>query len=71
MKKQSFRLDRNKFKPQSFEEADNQLDYWLKKSYAERLQAAWYLIAVAFQFDLSHPPHLDRKKFSTRQHPAV
>ncbi len=62
------RLDRTKFKIQSFQEADDQLSYWLSKSVEERLEAAYYLISVAWGFDFNNPPRLDRTKFSMRKH---
>lgn len=62
------RLDRTKFKIQSFQEADDQLNYWLTKTPMERLQAAYYLISVAWDFDFYDPPRMDRSKFSVRKH---
>ncbi len=62
------RLDRTRFKMQSFQEADDQLQYWLTKTPVERLQAAYYLISVAWGFDINNPPRLDRTKFSMRKH---
>ncbi len=66
----AFRLDRTKFKMQTFEEASHQLDYWKTKTIEERLMAAYYLISVAYNFDLKKPPRLDRTKFSMRKHPS-
>lgn len=68
MENKKYRLDRTQFKMQSFEEADMQYDYWKKQSITERLRAATYLISVAFDFDLNHPPRLDRTIFSMRKH---
>ncbi|MEZ4931447.1 MAG: hypothetical protein R2788_04855 [Saprospiraceae bacterium] len=62
------RLDRTKFKIQSFQEADDQLNYWLTKTPMERLQAAFYLISVAWDFDFYDPPRMDKLKFSVRKH---
>ncbi|HFA50132.1 MAG TPA: hypothetical protein ENJ95_14070 [Bacteroidetes bacterium] len=62
------RLDRTRFKIQSFQEADDQHQYWLTKTPVERLQAAYYLISVAWGFDINNPPRLDRTKFSMRKH---
>lgn len=62
------RLDRTKFKRQSFDEADKQKEYWLSKSIEERLQAANYLNSIVYGYDLNNPPRLDRTKFSTRKH---
>ena len=63
-----FRLDRTKFKMQTFKEADNQYKYWKTKTLEERLAAAHYLNSVAYNFDLNNPPRLDRTIFSMRKH---
>lgn len=63
-----FRLDRSQFKMQSFKEADNDYVHWQTKSLEERLLAAWYLISVAYNFDLNNPPRMDRSIFSMRKH---
>lgn len=63
-----FRLDRSQFKMQSFHEADMQLGYWKTQAPEKRLQAAFYLNSVAFQFDMTNPPRLDRTQFSIRRH---
>ena len=69
MKPKQYRLDRTQFKMQSFQEADMQYDYWKKQTIEERMRAAYYLISVAFDFDINNPPRLDRTKFSMRKHP--
>lgn len=35
--------------------------------YAERLRQAYYLISVAYGFDINNPPKLDRTIFSSRK----
>ena len=67
MENKNYRLDRTQFKMQSFEAADMQYKYWEKKNSSERLYAACYLISVAFDFDINHPPRLDRTIFSMRK----
>ncbi|MBI5916621.1 MAG: hypothetical protein HY842_14685 [Bacteroidetes bacterium] len=62
------RLDRTKFKAQTFQQADYQLDFWLEKVPVERLSAAAYLNSMAWGFDLQAPPKMDKHIFSTRQH---
>lgn len=62
-----YRLDRTKFKMQTFQQADNQVPYWKTRTVEERLSAALYLMSVAFQFDLENPPKLDRTVFSMRK----
>lgn len=66
----SFRLDRTKFKMQTFREASHQLEYWKTKTVEERLGAAFYLMSVAYDFDIENPPRLDRTVFSMRKHDA-
>ena len=61
------RLDRTAFKIQSFDSAAKQRAYWLSKSPAERLAAAWYLICSAWNLDVANPPGLDRTCFSMRK----
>lgn len=67
MEYQSFRLDRTKFQMQTFEEADFNV-HEVKQSPTECLRDACYLISVAYNFDLSNPPRLDRTVFSMRKH---
>lgn len=52
---------------QSFHEADMQHAYWQTKSPTERLQAAFYLISVAYDFNINHPPKMDRTVFGMRK----
>ena len=66
-----FRLDRTKFKMQSFEEADHQMEYWQTKTVNERLAAAFYLNSVAYQFDINNPPRMDKTVFSMRKHSVI
>ncbi|CAN5345339.1 hypothetical protein BH09BAC1_BH09BAC1_26320 [soil metagenome] len=63
-----YRLDRTAFKIQTFEEADNNRDYWLSKTPEERMAAAWYLTCCAYGIDYKNPPRLDRECFSMRNH---
>ncbi|WP_020535837.1 hypothetical protein [Lewinella cohaerens] len=61
-----FRLDRTKFKMQTFNEASHQLSYWQTKTPVERLQAAYFLISQAYNFDLNNPPkeqHENKTRF--------
>jgi len=68
MNNHEYRLDRTQFKKQTFQEADMQYEYWQSKSPVERLRAAYYLISVAYDFDLQNPPRMDRTAFSMRKH---
>ena len=63
-----YKLNRSAFKINSFEEADNNCSYWMKKTPQERFAAAWYLISCAWNFDINNPPQLDRTLFSMRKH---
>ncbi|MBP6829013.1 MAG: hypothetical protein KA165_20760 [Saprospiraceae bacterium] len=63
-----YRLDRTAFTIQSFESATKQRAYWLSKTPAERLAAAWYLTCSAWNLDLETPPQLDRTFFAMRKH---
>ncbi len=61
-----YRMDKTAFKIQSFEEADNHYGPWENKSYSERLDAAFYLISMAFGVKPS--TKLNRTVFSKRKH---
>jgi hypothetical protein len=67
MQKETFRLDRTKFKAHSFDSASHQRKFWMQKPVTYRLQAAYYLISIAYGFDLNNPPRLDRTAFSSRK----
>ena len=62
-----YRLDRTAFKIQSFESATKQRAYWLSKTPAERLAAAWCLICAAWNLDMETPQRMDRSFFSMRK----
>ena len=57
------RLDRTAFKHQTLKEASHNLEFWQKKSYEERLEAANYLNSVAYNFDINNPPGMDKTYF--------
>lgn len=63
-----YKLDRNAFSMGSSKVSEPAIKYWKSKSPEERLSAAFYLNSVAFNFDLSNPPMLDRTVFSMRKH---
>ena len=63
-----YRLDRSYAKAQSFEDADNQYDFWSKKSVGERLRASWYLTCQAYGLEYRTDHKLDRSIHSMRKH---
>lgn len=63
-----YKLDRNNFKMQSFEESSKQTAYWRSKSVDERFYAAWYLICSAYNLPYSSDIKLDRTAFKMRKH---
>jgi hypothetical protein len=63
--KKKYRLDRTSFKAMTFEEADNHYGFWRHKSFAERMDAAFYLIHQVYGTNKSTP--LDKTVFSCRK----
>lgn len=53
-------MDRSYAKMQTFAEADNNYEYWSKKSYVERLSAAYFLICSAYGLKHSSKHKLDK-----------
>ncbi|MCB0537933.1 MAG: hypothetical protein KDE33_10465 [Bacteroidetes bacterium] len=62
-----YKLDRNHFKMQSFEESSNQTEYWKNKTVEERFKAAWYLICSAYNLPYTTDIKLDRTAFKMRK----
>lgn len=62
----NFRLDRSTFKIKTFNEADNNRAYWLEKSVAERLRAAWYLTCSAYGININRCPPMDKSQLTIR-----
>ena len=60
----SYKLDRSAFSMSSNKVQEPAIVYWKNKSVLERLRASFYLNSVAFNFDISNPPKLDRTVFS-------
>ena len=58
-----YRLDRNAFKGQTFEEASSHAGYYKKLTWQERLRVTAYLNSVAFNYPENQPPRLDKFKF--------
>lgn len=61
------RLDKGKFKIQSFKEADSNVAYWRSRPWYERLQAGYHLSLRAYGYDPEDEPRLDKTKFSKRK----
>jgi len=60
----TYKLDRNAFSMGSNRMREPAIKYWKTKTPEERLSASFYLNSVAYDFDLSNPPALDRRVFS-------
>lgn len=45
---------------QSYSEASNNFKYWTSKTRKERLEAAYYLNSVAYNFPIDDPPRMDK-----------
>jgi len=60
---EKFRLDRTAFKAHTAKEADNHAALYATMSWKERLAAAAYLISIAYNYPLAHPPKMDKTKF--------
>ena len=58
------KMDKTKFSAYKKEEEPNDLEYWKTKTIRERLNAACYLISIAYGYDVNNPPKVDRTVFS-------
>ncbi len=63
-----YKLDRDAFKMGLLSAQEPAVTYWKTKTPEERLASVFYLNSVAFNFDVSNPPRLDRICFSMRKH---
>ncbi|MBK0382216.1 hypothetical protein I5M32_04520 [Pedobacter sp. SD-b] len=61
-----FKLDRTKFKGQTFEEAADHSGYYQSLTWQQRLKVANYLNSIAYNYPEDRPPRLDRTKFKAR-----
>jgi hypothetical protein len=62
----NYRLDRNAFKGQTFEEASNHAGYYKTLTWQERLRVTAYLNSLAFNYPENQPPRLDKSMFKVR-----
>ncbi|MBK9330034.1 MAG: hypothetical protein IPM95_12195 [Sphingobacteriales bacterium] len=58
-----FKLDRNSFAKQSFKDAADYARHHKNMTVNERLALAYYLNAAAYNFDINHPPRMDKTFF--------
>lgn len=63
-----YRLDRTAFKIQTLEEADDAMSDYTNHMPHERLEIAYYLTSLAYRFDMSNPPKIDRTIFQIKKH---
>ena len=63
----AYKLDTKAFKKHTKDKTAHQLEYWLAKTIGERLQAAFYINSVAYNFDINNPPRMDKTFFTTRK----
>ncbi|GAB2528357.1 hypothetical protein [Spirosoma aerophilum] len=64
----SFRLDRTAFHMGTHEETERYHARNQPETLVDRLKAAAYLNSIAFRYDITNPPRLDRTAFSARKH---
>ena len=60
------KLDRTAFNGQTLKEAANHAEHYRKLTWQERLKVAAYLNSVAYNFDITNPPRMDKTKFSAK-----
>ena len=60
-------FDRSAFKIKTFEEADNNREYWMRKTPMERLSAAWILTCAAYNIDPYENNKMDKTHFEMRK----
>lgn len=62
----NFKFDRTAFSAHSHEDEEKGKVH-KHKSYKERLEIAFYLNSIAYNFDRNNPPKMDRSIFSVRR----
>ena len=55
-----YRLDKTAFSAGKQENQSNNVDYWMKKTPLERLEASWSLNCCSYGLDVNNPPKLDK-----------
>ena len=59
-----YKFDRTAFQAMTFEEADSYQRDYRNYSVIQRLEIALYLTGIAYDFDINHPPKMDKTVFS-------
>jgi hypothetical protein len=62
----SYQFDRTSFKAQSFQEEQKSKSF-SNENITERLRVSFYLNSIAYNFDINHPPKMDKSVFSMRK----
>lgn len=62
-----FKLDRTVFKAMTAKEADDQQRNSTKKTIEDRLEIAYYLTSITYNFDINNPPRMDKTLFDRRK----
>jgi len=61
------KMDKTYAKIKTFEEADNNVDYWLSKTPAERFWGALRHSLRVYGYDPDDPPRMDKSHFEIRK----
>ena len=61
-----FRLDKTKFAGLSFKDADKEINDYTDYTWQERLEIAYHLNSIAFNFQKDNPPRMDKSVFKAR-----
>ena len=64
MKDDSFKLDRTVFQAMTAKEADKYQRDYSNETIEKRLEIAFYLTSIAYDFDMENPPRIDKSVFS-------
>lgn len=65
-----FKMDKNFFKAQTFQEAEKDKLFKKDTPIGERLREAWWLTCLAYGIDPENPPKMEKHLFTTRKHPC-
>lgn len=59
----NYRFDKTVFKASKAEEDKADYEYWQNSTVQDRMKASFYLISSTYDFDIEHPPSLDKSVF--------